>query len=368
MRIGFLADPLDTQYGGIHTYTKNILSAISQIDKKNEYLVIRAKPMKEFEGFEEIVVPYHSNPFHRLNRVFFKLPKLLRKKAVELVVEPAHFGPFNLPSKIKRITVIHDMTMFLFPQHHEFVSQFVQRKFLPRILRKSDHIITNSVNTANDLSQFFPFTANKTTAILLGKNNLFFPQKDHTILVKYHINAPYFLYIGTLEPRKNLVTLIHAFNHFKSSTGKPHHLVLAGKKGWKSNHLWTAIAQSPYKNDIVMTGYVDQKDLPILCSMAEIFVYPSLYEGFGLPILEAMACGVPVITARVSSLPEVGGEAVHYFSPDKVDQLSQKMIQLSADATLRKNSIEKGLAQASRFSWEKAARETIAVFERTMNF
>lgn len=363
MRIAFLADSLDRQYGGIHIYTKEILNAISKVDKKNEYVIIRAESKNEFQGMEELVVPYSTFSGYRAWRLFVELPKLIQKKNIDLVLEPAHFGPFNLPEKIKRITVIHDLTILLFPQHHVFHSQFLQKKFLPHILKKANHIITNSKNTSKDLHHFFPFTKKKTTSILLGKNELFQPKKDASILSNLKITQPYILYVGTLEPRKNVTTLIQAFNDFKSKTGLPHQLVLVGKKGWKSDAIINSINNSSFKNNIILTGYVPEKDLPFIYSLAELFVYPSLYEGFGFPILEAMACGVPVITSNISSLPEVGGKAVQYVTPNNSEQLSQKIIEIISSQSKRQKMVELGFQQAEKFSWEKTALETIKVFE-----
>lgn len=363
MRIAFLADPLDRQYGGIHVYTQELLKALSKVDKKNEYIVIRSESKNEFEGVEEIVVPYLSFPGYRLWRLFFQLPKILAKKGVDIVVEPAHFGPFNLPKRIKRITVIHDMTVFLYPEHHVFLSQYLQRKLLPRILKNSNHIITNSTHTTNDVVKYFPFVKNKISSILLGKNESFKPRSDKKVLEKYSVDQPYILFVGTLEPRKNIPVLIAAFNEFKQKTEMAHQLVLVGKKGWKSKDIFQAINDSPFKNDIVWLGYVDKDDLPIIYSMAEIFVYPSVYEGFGLPILEAMACGTPVITSNVSSLPEVGGSAVMYANPTSSAEISHHIIDLCSNSEKREKFSGLGLTQSAQFSWEKTARANIQLFE-----
>jgi glycosyltransferase involved in cell wall biosynthesis len=363
MRIAFLADPLDRQYGGIHSYTREILNALSKLDKKNEYIVIRSESKNEFEGMEEIVVPYSSFPGYRFWRIFFQIPRILSNKNIDIVVEPAHFGPFNLPSKIKRVTVIHDMTVFLLPEYHVWSSQFLQRMFLPRILKKADQIITNSNNTTVDLVKFFPDVKNKTTSILLGKDLSFKPQIKNDVLLNYNIKQPYILFVGTLEPRKNVSTLIKAFDKFKDQTGLQHQLILIGKKGWKSDSIFDSIDQSPYKKEIIWLGYVPKVELPVFYSMAEVFVYPSIYEGFGLPILEAMACGTPVITSKESSLPEIGDSSVSYINPDSIEQLTSQIIVLCSDSQKREKYSQLGKEQAAKFSWEKTAKETINLFE-----
>jgi glycosyltransferase involved in cell wall biosynthesis len=364
MKIAFLADSLDFQYGGIHVYTRELLLALSKIDTKNEYVILRNKKTNDFPNCEEIAVPYSTFPGYRAWRLFHQLPKIAAKNKVDIVVEPAHFGPFNLPSSIKRVTVIHDLTMFLFPQDHLFWSQFLQRQFLPRILRKADHIITNSQNTTNDLAHFFPFTKPKTTSILLGQNKRFVPQQTATtVLKKYNINHPFLLCTATLEPRKNIPLLIRAFDEFKGRTGLPHQLVLVGKTGWKTDAIFTALESAIYKKDILRLGYVEAEELPALYGATDLFIYPSKYEGFGLPVLEAMSCGAAVLVSRRSSLPEVGGTAAHYFSPDSQEELVTQIVALCTNETLRKAAKTRSLAQAQLFSWEKTARETLAVFE-----
>ena len=363
MRIAFLADPLDQQYGGIHVFTREILNALSILDKENEYIVIRSEQKNEFAGMEEIAVPYYSFPGYRFWRMFVQIPRILIKKGVDIVVEPAHIGPFNLPKNIKRVTVIHDLTVFLFPDYHVWISQYLQRKLLPRILKKADHIITNSANTTKDLIKFFPSVRNKTTSILLGKDKSYKPHVDNDVLINYKIKQPYILFVGTLEPRKNITTLITAFEDFKHQAGMKHQLVLIGKKGWKSDCIFDAINQSYYRKEIIWLDYVPKSELPIFYTMAEVFVYPSLYEGFGLPVLEAMACGTPVITSDISSLPEIGDSSVSYINPSSVEQLTSQIIVLCSDSEKRKKYSDLGIKQAAKFSWEKTAQETINLFK-----
>ena len=270
MRIAFLADPLDRQYGGIHVYTKELIKALSVLDTKNEYIIVRSESKNEFIGIEEIVIPYSSFPGYRFWRLFFQVPRVLAKKEVDIVVEPAHFGPFNLPKKIKRVTVIHDMTVFMFPELHVWSSQYLQRKFLPRILKKADQVITNSKNTTKDLLKFFPFVKDKTTSILLGKDLSFKPQINNDILLNHKIKQPYILFVGTLEPRKNITTIIKAFDKFKDQSGLKHQLILVGKKGWKSDSIFDSIDQSPYKDDIIWLGYVPKEEFVLLSSYCHV--------------------------------------------------------------------------------------------------
>ena len=335
LRIAILADPLDRQYAGIHVYTRELIRALARLDHPHEIIIVRPKQKGDIPGVKEMVVPIYPIPGHQSFRLFFQIPWKLRRAKVDIVIEPGHFGPFNLPKRIKRITVIHDLTPLLFPKMHTFLGHFLQKLFLPGILKRADHVLVNSAYTRSDLIQFFPFFEAKSSVTLLGKESLFKPDHRIEILNKYGIQQPYILFTGTIEPRKNLSTLLKAFEIFKKETGFPHHLVWVGKKGWKNNELLNTLKIAAYHQDIIQTGYVPKEDLPSLYSQAQAFVYPSLYEGFGLPILEAMACGVPVITSNISSLPEVGGEAALYIDPLDAHTLAEHLQLLAKDPNFR---------------------------------
>ena len=284
---------------------------------------------------------------------------------MDIVVEPHHFGPFNLPKRIKRITVIHDLSPIHYPEWHQFLSRKLQQLFLPSILKRANHIITNSLFTAQDVANYFPFTANKISGILLGKEAFFQPQLNPIILKKYRISKPYLLHIGTIEPRKNLKLLLSAFEKIKSQANRDLQLVLVGKSGWKSKSFIKALNNSPFSKDIKWLGYVNRTELPVLYSSATAFVYPSHFEGFGLPVLEAMACGAPVIVSNVSSLPEIVGKAGIFFQPNNVEELIRQILNLLNNKQLRGSLSALSLEQAAKFSWEKTARETLAVFEKS---
>lgn len=368
MRIVFIADALDIQYAGVHVYTREIIRAVTSLDKKNEYILIRPESKNQYEGIEEVIVPLSEKiPMHRGMRQYGAIPSAARKLNPDIVIEPGHFGPFFLPKKVKRVTVIHDITPVIMPEYHIFMSRVFHKIFLPGILKRANHIITNSEYTKSDVTTHYPITKNKTTAILLGKNEDFKPDHRTDFLEKYKIKKPYLLYVGTIEPRKNLSRLIAAFEKLNKNGIGNHQLVLAGKKGWKIDDLYTQIENSSAKNNIILTGFVDKEDLAPLYTNADVFVYPSYYEGFGLPILEAMACGVPTVTSNTSSLPEVGGDAALYFDPMSVDDIYQTLAKLLTNENLLLEMKKKGLERAKIFSWEKAGRESIDLFERIGN-
>lgn len=365
MRIAILADPIDNQKAGIHYYTRELLLHLGLIDSEIEYISISQQHHPEIQNIRQISVkPYGYIPGYKAYRMFVKIPLLLRKLGVDAVVEPAHFGPFNLPKKIKRVTVIHDLTPILFPEYHVYHSQLLQKIFLKSILRRAGMILTNSNYTRDDILKVYPFTAGRVHPIYLGKDAQFVPQSEtEAVLQKYGIVQPYFLFVGTIEPRKNLEVLLQAFAQLKENY---HHdnlsLVIVGQKGWKYKAVFDRIAQHPFKKDIKLPGYVERKEQPAFYSGAIACIQPSKYEGFGLPVVEAMSCGTPCIVSDISSLPEIGGEGVLRFDPENASELEQQMQQLLTKEELHKDLAAKALKRGAAFDWFSHARE----FDRLM--
>lgn len=354
MKIAILADPLDNQSAGVHVYTKGMVEALITYNKEHEIVLIREKKDPDVpENIQQIAIPnYRFLLIFAAFRLFIIIPLILRWLKVDAVVEPAHFGPFNLPRRVFRITVIHDLTPLLFPQYHHWHSQILQRILLNRILKKAHLILTVSQNSCEDLKRFFPFTAAKTSVVYPGRDPFFQPSHSPAIMEKLQIDAPYFLSVGTIEPRKNLVLLLEAYQQFRAQNDERILLLIAGGKGWKYQAFYNALNQNLFKEDIILLGYVDKGELPALYTHSLALIYPSIYEGFGLPVLEAMACGAVVICADRSSLSEVGGNAALYFDPEnKLDLLSQ-MEAIVYNKPLIKTKKSLSLQQSYLFSWE----------------
>jgi len=363
LKIAIIADALDYQYAGIYYYTKEILQALARVDQVNEYLFVRSKSEGHIsDNVKELIIPTGNFPGAAPYRLFFTIPKRLKQEKVDIVIEPRHFGPFNLPPTIKRITFIHDLSPLHHPEWHQLVSRKLQQLFLPSILQRADHILTNSVYTQKDIIKHFPSTASKITATLLGKEEYFQARPNPAFIASLQITGPYLLHVGTIEPRKNLTTLVTAFEAYKQTANDNLQLVLVGKKGWKNTDFFERLENSPFKSSIHQIGYVKRADLVALYSSAHAFVFPSLFEGFGLPILEAMSCGCPVISSNAASLPEIGGTACLYFPPLSSTKLVEQINQLN-NPTQREKLVNASLQQASKFSWDQTARETLAVFE-----
>ena len=356
MKIAILADPLDLQNAGIHVYVRGLVNAIAEIETENEYILVRPKEGHDFSKLREVIVPIKTQvPGHQRIRGFTSIPARMKKEEVDIVLETAHFGPFRLPKHIRRVTLIHDLTPILFPSFHPKGSVWAHLLLLKRILRKADLILTNSKHTEKDVHQYSPTTKTKTAVLYPGREMYFSSQKNKNNLKKYNIQHPYLLSVGTLEPRKNLIVLLKAYEMFRDQFDETVQLVLIGQPGWKNVAFEKQLAGSKYRKDILQLGFVPNDDLPGLYSIAEMFVYPSIYEGFGLPVLEAMSCGAPVLISDRSSLPEVGGKAAAYFEPCSENDLSKKIIRLLNDKKRLTQMSELSFQQSLMFDWKKSA-------------
>jgi len=368
MRFVFIADPLDVQSAGIHTYARGILKAIDALNTEHEIYIIRAKSSNDYENSHEISIPIKKNfPLHQRIRTFYSIPNAINKLNPDAVIEMAHFGPFNIKRSAKRVTVIHDLTPILFPKFHPFSSVLFHKLLLKRVLKNADHIITNSKNSKYDICKAYPFAHDKVTPIPLGVDQVDSRSKEDDSSHSFKEDErPYFLNVGTIEPRKNLELLINAFNKFKVNDDSKTELIIVGKKGWKYQSIEKALLNSPYNEYIIVKGYVNKAELNTLYSRAKAFIYPSYYEGFGLPLLEAMQHGVPVLSSDSSSLPEVGGDIALYFSSsEELSSLMNKCITLSDSERI--DLKRRGKNHASKFAWEKTAEKTIQLLVKIVN-
>lgn len=363
MKIAVIADPLDNQNAGVHSYTRHMVNSLIENRGEHEIIVIREKKDPELEGCTQIAVPNVRWPIGYASlRLFFIVPCILRKLKVDAVIEPAHFGPFNLPSSIRRVTMIHDLTPILFPQWHRWHSQMLQRLFLKRILRRADIVLSNSDNTSADIIRTYPFTEGKVHTIKLGVDPFYQRTEERDELDKLGIGQNFFHFVGTIEPRKDLPTLLEAFDIFKRNDTENTQLVVAGGWGWKSEDVRQRLKDHPYRENILVTGFVDKVVLPQLHSHSISLIYPSKYEGFGLPVLECLACGGHVITARNSSLVEVGGDQAVYFNTSDAEQLVsclRSALKKKKDARM----IETRTRWAGSFRWEAYGRTLITFLE-----
>lgn len=365
MKIGLVIDSMDGNRAGIGRYCFNLVKNIKKLDKENDYVLIHREKSDDeiYKGNGELSISYPNIPLKKTVGNYFQLPLKLRDYPLDVVHDLTQVSPFTLYSQSKKILTIHDLSPILFPENYGIIHGFLQKHILPRTLKNVDTIITVSYNTKVDVLKYLKFRGDKIREIPLGVDEKFKPQKNTIdFMEKYNINSPFILYVGTLEPRKNIPTLIKAFYKLKRKDIE-HKLIISGGKGWKYKEIYETIEKLNLQKEVIFTGYVPEEDLPRLYNSADLFVYPSLYEGFGLPPLEAMACGCPVVASKTSSLPEVVGNAGILVNPHDVDDISNKMYETLTNEGLREELSRMGSERAKLFSWEKVAKETLKVYE-----
>jgi glycosyltransferase involved in cell wall biosynthesis len=283
-------------------------------------------------------------------------------------VDLLHSTAYTMPlvSNTKVVVTIHDLSCFVYPQHHtEANYQFVTRN-VHQAARRASVIIADSQSTKREVMRFLHVPEEKIKVVYLAASETFnekrSPESIAQIKSKYRIDKPYIFALGSVEPRKNLPSALIAFKALLETKKIDYQFVIAGGKGWKNEAFYRLLKKLSIDANLVMTGYVPEEDLPALYQGAEVFVYPSLYEGFGLPVLEAMASGTPVITSNTSSLPEVAGDAALLVNPLEVVEIYETMEALATRPELSRDLRAKGKIQSNTFSWEKSARKTLEAY------
>ena len=373
MKVGIVADRLNRQRTGIGNYVYNLTKEFAKTNENREKVcLISYEDSDLFPNLNKIII---KNPFKNITKksfyfwhiyLQFKLKK--NNFNLDIVHSPENTTLF-IKLKSKKIVTVYDITPYVVPESFTPITLLRYKLLFSKTIKTADKIIAISNRTKKDLINYFNIPAKEIEVIYLAadeKFKLLNKEEINGIRQKYNLNFPFILYVGTLEARKNIPTLIKAFYKLKKKNIE-HKLVIAGKKGWKYKNIFEIMEKLNLQNDVIFTGYVPDEDLPALYNVADLFVYPSLYEGFGLPPLEAMACGTPVITSNTSSLPEVVGDAGIMVDPYDVDGLADAMYEVLTDEGLRANMIKKGLERTEMFSWEKCARETLEVYKKVYN-
>jgi glycosyltransferase involved in cell wall biosynthesis len=293
------------------------------------------------------------------------IPWLARKYKID-VIHSLHYSFPLLRTRARKVVTVHDLTSFIMPQVHTRIKRAYFHFFIRCASRLSDTVIFDSDSTKNDWNHFFPNCSKPSFAVPLGKSQTFRPdisrETIRLVLEKCGLVEPYILFVGTIEPRKNLVRLVSAFAQIADQFSA-HNLVIAGMKGWMYDELFDLVGKLELQSRVIFTGFVAEEDKPPLIAGAEVFVYPSLYEGFGIPVLEALACGTPTITSNISSLLEVAGDAALLTDPTNTEGIAASLRKLLTDANLRESLRQKSVHQASLFDWGITADATIHVYK-----
>jgi glycosyltransferase involved in cell wall biosynthesis len=377
MKIAIDVADLDCErIDGTRVYIQNVLKYLGELSPEDEFFLFHKSE------YNKLLKPAKFTNYHdrSLGKGFWwtqfkfaRAVKRLKPGVCWMPIQQIPFLPFGRSKKTKYVVTIHDLAFKFFPKHFPLIDKLKINFYTGIAVRRADKIIAISESTRQDLIRLYPrINADKIKVVYHGfdRGNFQkeFNEEEKVEFLKYWklVDQMYLLYVGAIQPRKDLVTLVRAFEKLKKVKSNKHRdlkLLLVGEVAWKSESTIEAIEQSEFKNDIILTGRVDFKELAIFLRLAKIFVFPSLYEGFGIPLLEAMASETPVITADNSSLGEVGGDAVLKFESGSVEKLVEQVRRLLDDEELQQKIIAKGLKRVDKFSWEKCARETLEVIK-----
>lgn len=371
-KIGIDARMYGKVQSGIGTYIQQLTAHLFALDKNNEYYLFLLD-----QAFTKYKTPNHN--VHKIKTAAYwysyaeqtKFLWQLNKFNFDLM----HFPHFNAPifyNKL-RITTIHDITPKFFPGHKQ-KSWYRKKAYeltIKSSLKKSAKIFTISQNTKNDLIKYFKVTPEKIAVTYLGIEPQFKKITDYAkikeIKAKYGITKPYLFFISTWRNHKNFQGLIKAFSILKNKYKLDYQLVLGGLEDPHYPNISQTINKSEHKKDIITPGFISDQELPLFYNAAEIFIIPSYYEGFGIIGLEAMACETPVISSKITSLPEILGEAAIYFDPHNPAEIAQKAKEVITNQELKNQLINKGLEQTKKYSWQKCAQETFTLYQKIIN-
>lgn len=362
-RFGFNKQGLPNRVGSSEVCFQTLIE-LERIDKENEYVIfLPSKPTSDMPK-ESSRWKYKVISERKLWTIFGLTRGRIAKENLDIFFSPTHYGVLRCP--VPQIISILDVSYKYFPE-------MFNRRDLAQLamwggysVRNAARIITISNSSRNDIIKEYKVSPSKVRVAYLGVK---FDDQDKSELKmkdleeKYNIQNPYILFVGTLQPRKNIVRLIEAFATLEQTEEKALDLVIIGRRGWNYQEILDAPKSLDIENRVHFLESITDEELPAFYKNAQIFVLPSLYEGFGLPVLEAMRYGCPVATSNVSSLPEAGGDAAIYFDPENVEDIAQKIHKVLKDEKLRAKMIKEGHEQVKKFSWEKSAQEVIKVFE-----
>jgi len=380
LRIGIDYTAAVRQGAGIGRYTRELVRALAELDRENDYVLFAAAGGQQQEArykgqelantgwppnFQTCAVPLSDRALAILWQ------RLQLPLWVELATGPVdifHSPDFVLPPlrRAKTLVTVHDLSFIRLPECADANLRAYLNKVVPRSVHRADLVLADSQNTKDDLVELLDVEPDKIEVVYPGVEERFHPIEDQALLEevrkRYNLPPRFILGLGTLQPRKNFTTLIEAFADLRFAICDLR-LVIAGGKGWLYEDIFAIVERLGLEEQVSFPGFVADEDLPALYNLADLFVFPSLYEGFGLPPLEALACGKPLVASNASSLPEVVGEAGLMVEATDAEALAEAMKRVLEDNALREGMIAKGLEQARQFTWQKAAAKLLSLYE-----
>ena len=370
MRIGVDAVALHEPQMGIPRSVREVLLALQKIDPENQYFLY-----SRFDFDFPLANPRWRKCLH--SRVPYLLGSLYLNQGLKEAAggsldvfwgTRSHIFPIGLPSKVARVLTVHDIVWRLYPETMQRVNHFALKMFAERGIRQAHRIVAVSESTRRGLIEVLGTPGEKIEVVHHGVSAGFTPRDRgaaaHYVSEKYGTSTEYLCAVGSVEPRKNLITLIQAMRILRNRRQLRHQLVVAGGSGWNNSNIYASVAEVGLgEHEVKFVGRVPDEDLPLIYSGAAMFVFPSLYEGFGIPLLEAMACGTPVIASNTSSVPEVVANAAILVSPSRPEEFADAIAQVAGDGALGRSLSERGLKRAGQFTWEAAASKVLRILK-----
>ena len=369
MRICIDASPAVHHRGGFGRYVQELATALLAVDIDNEYVAFYNRPTDAqvdapLDRLPHITTNLPAKPW-RMSALLAHLTRIPQDRLFP-GIDVFHATDNLLPrlSQVRSVFALQDLIFRFYPETHKPLNRWFLTLMMPRFLQAADAVIAISECTSKDAVRLYGLDEAKIRVIYAAVSPSFHARAPEAISLvrrKYGLPDSFILSVGTIEPRKNLTSLLEAYRALKNE-GSDCKLVIVGKKGWLYEGFFMRLRELGLEQEVVFPGFVPDDDLPALYSAADLFAFPSLYEGFGLPVLEAMACGVPVVTSNTSSLPEVAGEAALLVDPKSVEALVAAMRRVLDDTALQAEMRARGLKRANRFTWEETARRTAEVY------
>ena len=382
MRIGIDYTAATHQQAGIGRYTRGLVVALAQQNTEDEFVLLVTGGRSDRAGPQtqqlESVLPgsFRIRRAPLSERVWTILWHRLRLPIpVDLFTGPVdvfHSPDYVLPPlrQGKTVVTIHDLSFLRYPEGAEPKLRRYLSSVVPRAVSRADLVLGDSENTRNDIIELLGVPPGKVEVLHPGVDEIFRVVEDERVLTEvsslHGLDFPFILAVGTVEPRKNLILLLDAYAALRKASDVPHKLVIAGGKGWLYEGVFRRVEELSLDEDVIFLGFVADQNLPALYSLADVFVFPSLYEGFGLPPLEAMACGTPVITSRTSSLPEVVDEAGLMVPANDPDMLAETIGRVLNDPGLGEDLAKRGVSQARKFTWQATGEKLLAIYQRLL--
>jgi glycosyltransferase involved in cell wall biosynthesis len=372
LRIGVDYTAAVNQTAGIGRYVRSLFQAVADIDHVNQYVLVYAAPnagrAPETPDVPNMIGRELRFRERTMNAVWHRLRLPIPVDLVTGAVDIFHAPDFILPPvrRARRMITVHDLAFLIHPEcADERLRSFLEQT-VPRSAERADFILADSENTRNDVICLLDADPERVFVVPCGVDPSFRPAAEEVVAETrrwYELPRPYILSVGVIEPRKNFPRLIDAYTRFRQRTGSDLQLAIAGGKGWLYEETYREAERSPYCEDIRLLGYVPEQHLAPLYTGADAFAYPSLYEGFGMPVLEAMACGTPVVCSNTSSFPEFATGAAAMVPPDDIDAIARGLEQVCTDETLRANLRAEGFKRAMTFNWHRSAEQLLQVYE-----